>query len=207
MRLTVSAASAAPYAVPLLLLALGAIGWFARRQITSAEHVEKLDLASKLLDVRSKLRSPELTQSQIESILTTAGVDRSLMPHVAPGNEDESDFDGDEPPVLSTTAAMSARLISQLAVIDAKIEQLMVDIEIISHHNVALSDFGDDSRDSDHVRKMHKSWLRYRRCAALSAAEDYRGGTISGAIYIAEEIRISEAFLLGLEDRLRSLKL
>ena len=51
----------APYGVPLIVLALAAAGWFVRRSITSAGHAEKLDLAAKLLDVRSKLRSPDLT--------------------------------------------------------------------------------------------------------------------------------------------------
>ena len=199
--------SVATYALPLLLLTLGAIGWFARRKITSAGRVEKLDLASKLLDVRSKLRSPELTQGQIDHILKAAGVDRSLLPDESQSIDNKISFDGDEPAILSTTAVMSARLISQLDVIDAKIEQHMVDIEILSGHNAMRNDFQHGAENSDHVRKMHKSWLRYRKCAALSAAEDYLGGTMSGAIYIVEEIRISEAFLLDLEDRLKSLKL
>lgn len=207
VALQASAAPLAPYAIPLLLLALGSAGWFVRRRITLSGHAEKLDLAAKLLDVRSKLRSPDLTTAQIENILSTAGIERSMLPHFMPGTEGVSDIEDDEPSVLSTTAAMSARLVSQLAVLEAKIEQLMVDVEILSYHNAAQQELDADDRNSDHIRKMHRSWLRYRKSSALSVAEDYRGGTIAGAIYFAEEIRLSEVFLTGLEDRLKSLKL
>lgn len=198
----------APYAVPLILLTLGAVGWFVRRSITSAGRAEKLDLAAKLLDVRAKLRAPDLTTGQIDDILATAGVDRSMLPHFEHRSVESIERENEnEPSVLSTTAAMGVRLDAQLTVLEAKIEQLMVDIEILAYHNAADNELGVENGEADHVRKMYRAWLRYRKSAAQSVMEDYRGGTIAGAMYLAEEIRISEAFLADLEERLTSLKL
>ena len=196
------------YLVPVLLLALGAVGWFVRRRVTSAGTVEKLDLAAKLFDVRAKLLAPDLTNKQIDNILSTAGIERSMFSDFAPlgagarQRENES-----EPLVLSTTAAMGARLDAELNVLEARIEQKILDIEILSSHNASLNDVGLEMHDPNHIAKMYRAWRLYRRRAGNSVMADYLGGTIAGPMFLAEEIRISEAFLADLEERFENLKM
>lgn len=204
----ISADELATYVVPVFLLALGAVGWVIRRKITGAGTVEKLDLAAKLLDVRTKLLAPDLTEDQIENILTTAGVERSLLPEMQGSAALNFDHDSDdEPPILSTTAAMGVRLDARLKVLDAQIDQKIIDIEILSRHNASLDDLNRSSYDESHVSKMYRAWQLYRRRAGASVMYDYFGGTMAGPMFLAEEIRISEAFLAELEERFAALRM
>jgi hypothetical protein len=206
-NLGISAQELATYVVPVFLVILGAAGWFIRRKITGAETVEKLDLAAKLLDVRSKLLAPDLTDGQIGNILATAGIERSLVPETQGSAAVNFDHDDGEPPILSTTAAMRVRLHARLKVLDAQIEQKIIDVEILSKHNASLDDLNRSSYDENHVSKMHRAWQLYRRRAGASVMYDYFGGTMAGPMFLAEEIRISEAFLAELDERFIALRI
>jgi hypothetical protein len=112
-----------------------------------------------------------------------------------------------EPLVLSTTAAMGARLDAELKVLEARIEQKILDIEILSSHNAAINSFNLGVYDPNHVAKVYRAWQLYRRRAGNSVMADYLGGTIAGPMFLAEEVRISQVFLSDLEERFETLKM
>jgi len=101
---------------------------------------------------------------------------------------------------------MGARAEARLSVLDAKIERVLLDIEILTEHNFAQSGLNPTLYDSGHVRKMHRAWKVYRVRAGASASEDYAGGTISGVIWLVEQVRIAEGFLKDMKKRLEDLK-
>ena len=101
---------------------------------------------------------------------------------------------------------MGARAEARLRVLDAKIEKVLLDIEILNEHNFSQSRLDPKIYDPSHVRKLHRAWKLYRVRAGASASEDYAGGSISGVIWLVEEVRIAEEFLKDIKNRLEDLK-
>jgi hypothetical protein len=195
--------------VPILAAAIGAMAWFLRRRLTPERATQKYDLANKMLDARSKLSAAGYDAEQVDSFVAALENDRTgaklssalkaLSPEsVEPTGPERAD-------ILHTTAAMGARVDARLNVVDAEIERVLLDIEILTSHHFAESGADAIRYDPDHVRKMHRAWKLYRKRAAHSASEDYAGGTISGVVYLLEEVRIAEAFLKDMTERLREL--
>lgn len=197
----------------LLAVIVGIAGWFLRGWFTPAKRSERYDLASKMLDVREKLRGAGFDPGHIEHVITTLESDTtgekvsSLLRLIGPSVDEYVDFDASiRPSILQTTAAMGARAEAELHVIDAKIEQVLLDLEILTDHNVSRSGIDRELYDSGHIRKLHRAWKLYRIRAGASASEDYAGGSISGIIWLSEQVRISEVFLKDMQQRLDDLK-
>ena len=193
---------------------VGIVGWFLRGWFTPAKRSERYDLAGKMLDVREKLKAAGFDATHIEHFVTTLESDKtgeraSSMLRVigsTPDNVSASSDSAVRPSILYTTAAMGARAEARLSVLDAKIERVLLDIEILTEHNFAQSGLNPTLYDSGHVRKMHRAWKVYRVRAGASASEDYAGGTISGVIWLVEQVRIAEGFLKDMKKRLEDLK-
>lgn len=198
----------------LIAAGVGIVGWFLRGWFTPAKRTERYDLAVKMLDVRERLRAAGFDATHIEHFVTTLESDKtgerasSMLSVIGsiPDNVCGSGDSEDRPSVLSTTAAMGARAEARLRVLDAKIEKVLLDIEILTEHNFAHSGLNPTLYDSGHVRKLHRAWKLYRVRAGASASEDYAGGSISGVICLVEEVRLAEGFLKDMKKRLEDLK-
>jgi hypothetical protein len=201
--------SALPILVPVLVAIIGAVAWLLRRRLTPERTRERYELAGKILDVRSKLAAAGFDDWQVEQFIATLEHDKTgekvSSALKAIGSAVAATTEAREPDVLSTTAAMGARVDARLNVLDAKIERVILDIEILTGHNFALSGADPIRYDSDHVRKMHRAWKVYRKRAALSSSQDYAAATMSPVWYLLEEVRIAEAFLKHMTDRLKEL--
>lgn len=198
----------------LIAAGVGTAAWFLRGWFTPAKRSERYDLAGKMLDVRQKLGAAGFDAAQIERFVTTLENDRtgerasSILKVIGstPDNDSESGEDTASPSILHTTAAMGARADARLRVLDAKIAKVLLDIEILTGHNFARSGHDSAIYDPGHVRKMHRAWKLYRVRAGASASEDYAGGSISGVIWLVEQVRIAEGFLKDMKKRLEDLK-
>lgn len=198
----------------LIAAGVGIAGWLLRGWFTPAKRSERYDLAAKMLDVREKLRTAGFDATQIEHFVTTLERDKtgerasSLLRVIglSPGNVSGSSEPAVRPSILDTTAAMGARAEARLRVLDAKIEKVLLDIEILTEHNFAQSELSPTLYDSGHVRKLHRAWKLYRVRAGASASEDYAGGSLSGVIWFVEQVRIAEGFLKDMKKRLEDLK-
>lgn len=195
--------------VPVLVAAFGVAAWLLRRRLTPERRNERYELASKMLDVRSKLATAGFDPTQVESFVATLEADRSgekvasALKALGPswrGSDEPS-----EPAILQTTIAMGARVEARLNVLDAEIERVLLDLEILCGHHFVQSGADSIRYAEDHVRKMHRAWKLYRLRAARSKAEDYAGGTITGVVFLLEEVRIAEAFLKDMTDRINEL--
>jgi len=188
--------------------------WFLRGRFTPAKRSERYDLADKMLDVRQKLSAAGFDGLQIEQFVATLESDKtgerasSMLRAVGLTPDTLSTSSGDVagPSILHTTAAMGARAEARLGVLDARIEKVLLDIEILTGHAFAQGGLDPKMYDPNHVRKMHRAWKMFRVRAGASASEDYAGGSISGVIWNAEEVRIAEGFLKDIRKRLADLK-
>ena len=198
----------------LIAAGVGIVGWLLRGWFTPAKRSERYDLAGKMLDVREKLRAAGLDRTHIEHFVTTLESDKtgeraSSMLRIigsAPDNGSGSSDSAIGPSILYTTAAMGARAEARLRVLDAKIDKVLLDIEILTRHNFAQSGLNPTLYDSGHLRKLHRAWKLYRVRAGASASEDYVGGSLSGLIWLGEQVRIAEGFLKDMKKRLEDLK-
>jgi hypothetical protein len=177
--------------------------------LSPQRYSERYDIANKILDVRSKLSAAGLDRDQVNTFVAALEADRTgqKLSSVlgALTTRPAEDASTSEHPILQTTAAMGARFEARLNVLNAEIERVLLDIEMVTGQNFADSGADPTRYDPDHVRKMHRAWRRYRTSAACSAAEDYAGGSMAGAFYLFEEVRISEAFLRDISERLKQL--
>lgn len=195
--------------VPILVAAFGAAAWLLRRRLTPERRSERYELVSKMLDVRSKFVAAGYDPAQIESFVATLEADpsgekaASALAALGPSSRGSETLS--EPDIFETTAAMRARIDARLNVLDAEIDRVLLDLEILCGHNFAQSGADPARYDENHVRKMHRAWKVYRAKAARSRAEDYAGGTIAGVIFLLEEVRIAEAFLKDMTDRVKEL--
>lgn len=185
------------------------LAWLIRRRMTPETARERYELADKVLDVRSKLSAAGYCDEEVEHFISTLESDKtgekltSAFKSIGSGSVITNE--SEEPAILQTTAAMGARIDARLKVLDAEIERVLLDIEIVTSHNFDKSEGSPNSYDRDHVRKMHRAWKVYRKRAAHSASEDYVGGSISGVIWLLEEVRIAETFLKDMTERLKQL--
>lgn len=199
--------------LPLIAVALAAIfsgiGWFGHRILTSQKATEEIALANKFFELIQNIKKQgynEVEAFEMLSEFSKSSKNRSLMAIVEklnPSNLLGDVQEDNEPLIFGTTLAMGARARAELDVINAKIEQAWLDLEIISGANSNEQSTYND----DHLRKLKRAWRVYRARAGDSAAMDYAGGSIAGLISLAEEIRLSEQFLDDVNSRIESLKL
>lgn len=172
----------------ILMVAAGAVGWFARRWITRAQHKEEADSLLQYLDIHDRLKASGISLVELRGLRDRFRTGREIITPAITAtlltNRDAGSAPEDLANLGNTTAEIRFGLSDRLAKINAELEDALVD----------LAESDTASRAAELIAAQ-KAWADYRDKDALFESLLMEGGTGASVLHAARLVELTEARL------------
>jgi uncharacterized protein YecT (DUF1311 family) len=174
----------------------GAIGFFVKRWLSESSAHERTALLSSLADLRAKMKSEGLDFAQIAEMERAVRGTVNISPESAEALTGQAELNRDDLPAgYWTTVAMRSRAHARFAVVDAELEEALIELMTLV-----------SNEEASELGRSHVPWKVYRKRQMSYAGARYPGGTFGPLYGTLRGIEVTERRVAELKSEIEARK-